>query len=72
MVDTTWRFQCQSVTETHTLLTSIHGSAFRLMIQEQNFAVWRFGGSNDGVFRLMVVKSHFLDRNIAYTEIETS
>ena len=46
--------------------------AFMLMIQGQNFAVWHFGGSNEGVFRLMVVKSHFLDRNISYTQNELS
>ena len=28
------------------------------------FCCLAFLGSNDGVFRLMLVKSHFLDRNI--------
>ena len=32
------------------------------------FCCLAFLGSNDGVFRLMLVKSHFLDRNISYTQ----
>ena len=65
MVDTTRRCQCQcqSISETHILLAFMAQSVC-VDDTRAKFCCLAFLGSNDGVFRLMLVKSHFLDRNI--------